>query len=208
MKLCKLSFSVITFCFALLFATSSNAAAINYVFSGTFDGSLGSSTFTNQSFTVTLTGDTGAVTSGGGEFFNTASSANFSIGALTGSLTGNFNEVASNPAYSGGTVIFGQGQAGSPFFVAEGLSTLGSYDLSTAFALASGPVSQTPGSIYFTSLGNLVFNDITSLSFQANLATVPLPVAFPLFAVGLGVMCLVDWRRRTGGGERHSSVVP
>jgi len=184
----KLGFAVGALGVALVVGGPANSTTIDYVFSGTFTGSLGNSTFTDQSFAVTLSGDTGAVTSGGGELSNIATSATFTIGASTGSLTGNYNDVVLNPAFLGGTVIFGQSQPSSPFFVAEGLSaaTLGSYGLATALALTSGPVSQTPGSTYFTSLGNLVFTDISSLSFEAELAATPLPAALPLFATVLG----------------------
>jgi hypothetical protein len=147
---------------------------------------------------VTLVGDTGAVTSGGGEYANTASSATFAIGATTGSLQGLFNEVVLNPTFTPttGAVIFGQGQSSTPFFVGEGLSvaSLASYALATAFPLTSGSVTQTPGSVYLTSAGDLTFTDISSLSFQAELAPVPLPSSLPLFAVALGMMGLMGWR--------------
>jgi len=128
---------------------SARAASIEYIFTGTADGSLGGTSFSGASLRLIFSLTRPTVTSGGGEFFNTASSAAFTVGASTGSLLGVSNSVASNPAFLGGTVIFGQTQSALPFFVGEGLSGLGSYDLTTAFALTSGPVSQTINSLFF-----------------------------------------------------------
>lgn len=198
MKSYKLALGASICCLALLLQTPAHAASIDYVFSGTFDGSLGTSTYTNQAFTVTLTGDTAAVTSGGGELSNLATSTNFTIGSTTGSLQGSYNDVVLNPGFSGGTIIFGQGQSSTPFFVGEGLSapSLGAYDLTTALALTTGPVSQTPGSAYLTSAGNLVFSNISSLSFEAELLPTPLPSTLPLFAVSIGAVGLLSWHQR------------
>jgi hypothetical protein len=128
-----------------------------------------------------------------------ATSATFTIGASTGSLLGTFNEVALNQDPSFPRIIFGQGQSASPFFVAEGLenSVFVSYDLASAFPLTTGTVEQTAGSLYFTSLGDLVFSDITSMSFEAVIpGATPLPGAMPLFATGLSALGFLGWRRK------------
>jgi len=109
---------------------------------------------------------------------------------------GNANRVVSNPGFSGGTIIFGQDQPGPTFFVGEGLSGLGSYDLTIAFPLTAGQVSQTPGSVFFTSLGNLSFDGIETMSFEAILSETPVPAALPLFVTGLGGLGLLGWRKR------------
>ena len=80
--------------------------------------------------------------------------------------------------------------------MAEGLSQLGSYDLTTAFPLTGGLVSQTAGSLFFTSLGDLVFDGIETMSFEADIATTPLPATLPLFAGGLGALGLLARRRK------------
>jgi hypothetical protein len=76
-------------------AGGASAAAITYTFAGTATGFLGLDPFTNESFTVTLVGDTDNVTFAG-EFFNMATSATFTIGSSSGTLTGSFNEVILN----------------------------------------------------------------------------------------------------------------
>lgn len=180
---------------ALMFGGPVNAATIDYIFTGTASITLnGVSSFTT--YKIDLVGDTGAVTSGGGEFFNAATSATFAVGASTGTLLGVLNEVISNPSFGGGAAAFGQGQATFPNFVAEGLTQIGSYDLTTAFPLTAGMVSQTPGSVFFTSLGDLVFNGIETMSFEADIASTPLPAALPLFAGGLGTLGLLARRRK------------
>lgn len=198
MNSCKRILAAVIMCLSPLAAAPAHAATIDYIFSGIFDGSLDSSTnFTGQPFTVLLNADTANITTGGGEFFNVANSATYSIGAFTGSLTGNFNEVILNPAFAGGTIAFGQSQSSPSAFVAEGLSNsnLGSYDLSTVFPLTSGAVSQTPGSTYRTSGGDLVFANISSASFEA-VSPTPLPAAFPLFATGVAMIGFLAWNRK------------
>ncbi len=186
---------------ALGAAQSAQAATIDYIFSGTFTGSLGATNYTGQSFSVDLTGDTNNVTFGGGEYANVASAATFTIGSTTGNLLGNFNDVVLNPSFSSGTVIFGQAQTLPPFFVGEGLSNSGlaTYNLAFAFASVTGPLSLTADSVYQTSLGDLTFNDISALSFEADsiaVSPVPLPAGFPLFAAALGLMGFMGWNRQ------------
>jgi hypothetical protein len=173
-----------------------HAALIDYTFSGTFDGSLNGVGYSDQNFTITLVGDTSNVTFGGGEYSNTASAATFTVGGTQGTLTGTSNEIVSNPSFSSGTIIFGQAQPG-PAFVAEGGTGFGTYDLTTAYllTLASG-VSQTMGSTYLTSLGNLVFNNITSVSFQASLIPTPLPSTLPLLAAVVAILGIAGWYKK------------
>jgi hypothetical protein len=173
-------------------ALPAKAVPIDYTFTGTADVVLNGVSISGAAYTVSLFSDTGTVTSGGGEFFNTATSATFAVNASSGTLGGSLNEVISNPSFAGGFVGFGQSNLDG-FFV-EGATGLGSYDLTTSYPQTFGGISQTAGSTYFTSLGNLVFSDISTMSFQATVT--PLPATLPLLAGGLGALGLFRWRKK------------
>lgn len=182
---------------ACVVGTPARAATIDYIFTGTATGTLNNTAFSGA-FQVELVSDTTTAT-GVGLVTNIATSATFTIGASTGSLLGNFNEVGLNQDPNFPRIIFGQAQSASPFFVAEGIenSVFVPYDLASAFPLTTGTVSQTAGSLYFTSLGDLVFSDITSMSFEAVIpGATPLPGAMPLFATGLSALGFLGWRRK------------
>ncbi len=180
------------------------AVPIDYIFTGAATGTLGGTAF-DTTFTVDIASDTSTATLSGGEWFNTATGATFNLsGVGSGTLLGVFNEVVGNPTFdlTDGAAIFGQlytPDGGITFdFSGEGLYNvpLASYDLQTAFPLTGGTVSQTPNSLYQTSLGDLVFANISSMSFEADVATTPLPATLPLFASGLGALGLLGLRRK------------
>lgn len=178
---------------------TANAAPIDYIFNGTATGTLNGVDF-SSGFQVELVGDTTAVTTGGGEFGNVASAATFSVGASSGMLLGTFNEIVSNPSDLGGAIIFGQDNTDG--FFGEGGTGFGAYELTAAFPLTVGVVSQTAGSTYFTSLGDLVFTNITAISFQADLAATPLPPTWTMLLsalIGIGFLAYrsADKNKRT-----------
>jgi hypothetical protein len=178
---------------------TANAAPIDYIFNGTATGTLNDVDF-SSSFQIELVGDTTAVTTGGGESANVASAATFSVGASSGTLLGTFNEIVSNPSNLGGTIIFGQDNTDG--FFGEGGTGFGTYDLTTAFPLTVGAVTQTAGSTYFTSLGDLVFTNITAISFQADLTATPLPPTWTMLLsalIGIGFFAYrsADKNKRT-----------
>jgi len=104
-------------------------------------------------------------------------------------LTGSSNDVTEYTA-APGFIIFGQAEATTPFFVAEGLenSVFETYDLASDLASTTGTLSFTLPSTFETSLGDLVFTDITSLSFEASLPTVPEPPTWTLMLVGMSFL--------------------
>jgi len=199
MHTCNVKIAALAVGFALVVGGPASAATIDYIFTGTADGTLAGTAFSGA-FQVELVSDTSSVTFIGGEYNNNATAATFTIGASTGALLGTDNRVTLNPGFIAGTVIFGQDQPSAPFFVGEGMSASGlaSYGLASVFPLTVGTtISQTPGSLYLTSLGDLIFSNITAMSFEADVVgATPLPAALPLFASGLGALGLLGWRRK------------
>ena len=174
-------------------AGGASAAAITYTFAGTATGFLGLDPFTDESFTVTLVGDTDNVTFAG-EFFNKATSAAFTIGSSSGTLTGSFNEVILNTDPAAPRVAFGQFTGFD--FVAEALqdSSFASYNLKTAFPLTNG-APEFITQVFETSVGSLEFDSASFASFQAT-GGVPETSTWAMMALGFAGIGLLAYRKR------------
>jgi hypothetical protein len=170
-----------------------NAATITYTFTGTATGFIGLDGFTDESFTVTLVGDTNNVTSSGGELFNQVTSANFTVGSTSGALTGAFNEAIVNTDPSTPRVAFGQFTGAD--FVAEALqaSSFGSYNLKTAFPLTNG-TPEFITQVFETSVGSLEFDSASFASFQAT-GGVPEPSTWAMMLLGFAGLGFVGYSR-------------
>jgi hypothetical protein len=171
------------------------ASPIEYIFTGDGTGDLNGTSF-DGSFTVTFDADTAGISLSGGEYSNDGT-ATFSAGALTATFTGNIDEVLDNtatPGYVGfAQVLFPplsvsvEAITGSPFET---------YDLATALSLTAGTISPPTDATFETSAGNLDFDDISSMSFQAD--TVPEPASLALLGSAFAAFAaFCAFRRRT-----------
>ena len=184
--------------FLALQASSAIAVPIEYIFRGNGTFTLAGAAFGDTDFRVNLFGDTTSAVLLPGQSINTATSATFTVGAVTVNLTGVSNDVRVNTGNAAfPIIIFGQTQAAAPFFVAEGLANAAfvPYDLTTAFPLTGGSLSFID-QVFQTDFGLLDLQSANSLSFEAVTAPTPLPGALPLFASGLAGLGLFGLRRK------------
>jgi hypothetical protein len=185
----------------LLMGGAARATTIDYIFTGTGTGTLGGSAFSGG-FGVTLVGDTGTVASAS-PFFSDDVSGTFVAGALSATLDSGAQMRLINGPSGSAVAGFGQIQPGPVFFVEEAVFTdaLLGYDLKTAFPLTSGIVSAIVQT-FLTNNGDLTFNSISSLSFEADLAATPLPASWVMMLTLLAFAWFVaQWhkRNRLGG---------
>jgi hypothetical protein len=148
-------------CGILVPASASEAAVIDYIFTGTGSGLLDGTDF-DGTFTVTMVADTSTVTSGGGEFRNDVGTMTFVSGALSDTILAPV--VVENTASPG---FMGFAQNLAPFSD-ESLTAaiFETYNLMTALPSTTGGLSVAPAT-FTTAGGHLVFGSITALSFEA-----------------------------------------
>jgi hypothetical protein len=185
-------------CAALtLFAGAAAAEPITYIFTGSGLGLLDGVVFTGT-FTITDVADTsGVFNAGGGEIRDVPTSSTFASSAGSASL--------SHPLVIENTenmMLPGfMGFADSSTFADESIvsTVFETYNLTSSLASTTGALSVAPAT-FDTSVGALVFLDITALSFEATVASVPEPSAVALLATILlacGAIRLRAYRNST-----------
>jgi hypothetical protein len=162
---------------AVMLAGNAEAGQIDYIFIGTGDGSLDGIAF-DGAFSVTMVSDTATISSGGGKLRNTGTTT-FVAGLLTATFTAPV--LIENTAAPG---FMGFGQT-TPPFPDESLtsSVFETYDLASALGVTSGGLSVAPAT-FATSGGDLNFDSITALSFQATVPGVPEPSTWAMMLLG------------------------
>jgi hypothetical protein len=175
-------------CGILVSASASEAAVIDYIFTGTGSGSLDGTDY-DGAFTVTMVADTSTVTSGGGEFRNAVGTMTFVSGALSDSILAPI--VIDNTA-SPGFMGFAQGL---PLFPDESLTAaiFETYNMMTALPSTTGGLSVAPAT-YATAGGALVFGSITGLSFEAT-GGVPEASTWAMMLAGFAGLGFLAYRR-------------
>lgn len=184
-------------------AGSARAGAIHYIFNGVCGDaacSLGGAPF-GGAFTVTLSGDTANVDNAAPPTFtNVASQADFVAGPLSATLTGVTSVFAASGGPFGVPVVgFRQDPTVNGMFLEGGAAFL-DYDLAGAFPLTAATELFAPlGSVtFYTSAGELVFNQAYVYDFQA--IGVPEPTTWAMLLLGfggLGAVMRAAGRRRT-----------
>jgi len=189
-------FSALCAAFFVASVASADATTLDYIFTGTGTGTLGGTSF-NGGFTVSLIGDTNDIVFT--SQYNVPVTGTFSTGGATATFGGLSNTVISNTSPSIGFIGFGQvystpGGIGVGAEAVFGTPFIG-YDLSTIFPETSADVSFAVQT-FVTSLGDLTFTSISSLSFQAvAVGAVPLPATWAMMLGGLAAFGIAARRR-------------
>jgi hypothetical protein len=171
------------------------ATPIRYTETVTATGSLGGSTFTDAVVTLTLVGDTTAVTNPFAGEYENGGTASVNVAGLSGTAT--FTGSMFAYVFQPGTVVGIRctGCGVGPDVLDTANSVFSTYAMQTAI----GPVVGTgsfinSGAAFPTNMGNFVLTSLqSSPSFQATVSSVPEPLTVTL--VGTGVTALFFRRR-------------
>ncbi len=130
----------------LLPARAVFADTLDYTFSGVGSGTINSTTFTDEAFSVTFTEDTSAITGSGGYFFyNPAGDGTFTEGTYSATINNALIEVNGNNNTGSGayeTVFLFNSDFGSSIGISEDPALLG-YALATPITTGTVPSSST-----------------------------------------------------------------
>ena len=201
--------AVFVVCAALSPAGAMFATPLVYTFSGVASGSItgptavSSPSFSNQTFSISFTEPTTAVTGSAGYYLLSAISGTFSEGSQSETLTDAYLEVNGNPNTGAGvyeSINLFNGTFATDMQIIYDPALLG-YELMTTLAPTGSVTGQTianyPGTGYSLSNGDtLDFTNLSSLNFSVTnvSAVTPEPGTWMLLALGIAAVAVV--RRR------------
>jgi PEP-CTERM motif len=189
----------LTACAALLFGGAAQATPIEYIFTGIGSGSVGSSAFTNSSFTFEFTTNTTDVPAPSSqEILLFGLGGTFSEGSFSETLTST-NIVGENMEAGFQRLGFFNGSLNAG--LALGNSAFGTYLMTTSL----GPINETGSNLFPTFGGSfattgggpsITITSDTSLTFTAIAGTAaPEPSSTPLVLFGTGLLAFAAIRR-------------
>jgi hypothetical protein len=189
-------------CLAVLLTLSSFAGTLTITYTSVGTGSVGSTAFTNDSFTITELLDTANRQSFTGGYFIDDTSASIAISGIgtfgfttpTRSYVNDISEGFSRATY-----------AGNDLLDAPDNSAFSTWDMTTSIGpfTGIGEILQWSLSPVLTTGGTLVFNtdEIPTVTFQAVAGTASTPEPGSLALIGLGLLGL-GWKARRRRGAR------
>jgi hypothetical protein len=158
------------------------ATPITYTEEATATGSLGASSFSDALVTITLTGDTSAVT--GVTFFLNVGPATVTVAGIGTAAFTDLTEAVDTPSPPRAGVA-DVTQFGA-FILAVEDAAFASYDLKTAFGPVVGSPVFNPGQTFPTALGDFSLTAVGDVTFTATTeAPVPLPASILLLGTAL-----------------------
>ena len=187
---------------ALLLTLSSFAGTLTITYTSVGSGSVGSTAFTDDSFTITELLDTANRQSFTGGYFIDDTSASIAISGIgtfgfttpTRSYVNDISEGFSRATY-----------AGNDLLDAPDNSAFSTWDMTTSIGpfTGIGEILQWSLSPVLTTGGTLVFNtdEIPTVTFQAVAGTASTPEPGSLALIGLGLLGL-GWKARRRRGAR------
>jgi hypothetical protein len=178
-----------------LCCAAASAGTITYTETQLGIGSLGGTPFNNAVVTITLTGDTTGITTGGSGVFANIGTATVNVAGIGSGTFTDTIEAVSNQGTTRGGISDLTLNAAILFTVNAGF---GSYDLSTAIGPLTGSPLGNPAQSFGTSAGAFILSSANNAdhasTFSATLASAPEPgtVGF----IGSAITVLLIARRR------------
>lgn len=181
---------------AILTAASAGASTITYTFQGTASGTAGTTSFSNETFTITFTNDTSNVVDpsccSGDISSGSDTPASVFIDTLGTGMFLDTQAVFVNPSPAEQNI--GIWHYNEPDWLDLVTPVAETYDLKSSV----GPVTpaaaftnvQMSGTSMASSFGNLSFTSVSGVTFTANLqsSAVPEPSSLALLCAGLGLI--------------------
>ncbi len=170
-----------------------SAATLTYTEQTIATGSLGGTAFTNALVTLSLTGNTAAITEPLTNVFAIVDPATVAIGGLgTASFTDQIQVVDNETV---GVAGFGDISAGFAI-QATNNAAFATYNLGTAIGPVSGSTTFNSGQSFATDRGAFILTSVGGSTFTASAASVPEPVEAAPAALTLGAVLVLAGMRR------------